>query len=103
MRADRRLLGGDAGDEVREAAEHERRERLRQRSQERAGALGAAPQAGRHDVEPGRVEARVGCRQQRRPGDVEPQRGCQGAAGDAWDEQSRRAEVADGRHEDPRL
>ena len=43
MRADRRLRGHDARDQLRQPAEHQRRQRLGERAQERPDALGPAP------------------------------------------------------------
>ena len=103
MRADGSLLGRDSGDEIRQPSEHERRDRLRDRPEHRAGALRAAPETRRHDVEPGGIERRVRRRQQRRAADVEPHGRRQVAGGDAGDEQRRRAEVGDRRDPDPRL
>ena len=67
---------------------------LGERAHQRPGALRAPPQPGRHDVEPGRVERRVGGRQQRGTGDVEPQRRRQMTADEAGNQQRDRAEIA---------
>ena len=51
MGSDRRLLGHDALDQLGDAAEGERCERLGERPHDRQRAGGASPQAGGHDVQ----------------------------------------------------